>query len=175
MSVWMLWLLWIKSHDVSSWSAFCFLSSNETLTRWKNYCMMSLSYLLSACSKPCNWNGFLLPPANEVCDGYVFTRVCLSTGGGVPGQVPPQDQVHPRAGTPPDRYPPGQVHHPGPGTPPGQVHPQAGTPPAGTPPRAGSPWTRYTSLGPGTPPWEQCMLGDMGNKRAISILLECIS
>ena len=23
----------------------------------------------------------LLPPANEVCEGYVFTRVCLSTGG----------------------------------------------------------------------------------------------
>ena len=22
-----------------------------------------------------------LPPANEVCEGYVFTRVCLSTGG----------------------------------------------------------------------------------------------
>ena len=25
-----------------------------------------------------------LPPANEVCEGYVFTGVCLSTGG-VPG------------------------------------------------------------------------------------------
>ena len=24
----------------------------------------------------------LLPPANEVCKGYVFTGVCLSTGGG---------------------------------------------------------------------------------------------
>ena len=24
----------------------------------------------------------LLPPANVVCEGYVFTRVCLSTGGG---------------------------------------------------------------------------------------------
>ena len=23
----------------------------------------------------------LLPPANKVCEGYVFTRVCLSTGG----------------------------------------------------------------------------------------------
>ena len=22
------------------------------------------------------------PPANEVCEGYVFTGVCLSTGGG---------------------------------------------------------------------------------------------
>ena len=26
-----------------------------------------------------------LPPANEVCEGYVFTGVCLSTGGGVCG------------------------------------------------------------------------------------------
>ena len=24
----------------------------------------------------------LLPPANEACEGYVFTRVCLSTGEG---------------------------------------------------------------------------------------------
>ena len=24
----------------------------------------------------------LLPPANEVCEGYVFTGVCLSTGEG---------------------------------------------------------------------------------------------
>ena len=31
----------------------------------------------------------LLPPANEVCEGYVFTRVCLSTGGeGSPGPHP---------------------------------------------------------------------------------------
>ena len=27
----------------------------------------------------------LLPPANEVCEGYVFTDVCLSTRGGVRG------------------------------------------------------------------------------------------
>ena len=52
-----------------------------------------------------------LPPAHEVCDGYVFTRVCLSTGGegGVPGQV------HPRAGT----HTPTQTRY----TPPDQVHP----------------------------------------------------
>ena len=113
--------------------------------------------------------------------------VILSTGGGVPGQVPPWDQVHP----PGTRYTPqDQVHPPGPGTPP--LGP--GTLPGpGTPPR-----TRYTLLGPGTPPgtryipqdqvhppgpgtppWtrytpqEQCMPGDMGNKRAVRILLEC--
>ena len=32
-------------------------------------------------------SNFLLPPANEVCEGYVFTGVCLSTeGGGVHGR-----------------------------------------------------------------------------------------
>ena len=55
-------------------------------------------------------------PANEVCEGYVFTGVCLSTEG-VPGQVPP------------GRYTPtlGQVHPPTLG----QVYPnhRAGTPP----------------------------------------------
>ena len=29
-----------------------------------------------------SWNSMLLPPANEVCEGYVFTGVCLSTPGG---------------------------------------------------------------------------------------------
>ena len=28
----------------------------------------------------------LLPPANEVCEGNVFTGVCLSTGGLCPGR-----------------------------------------------------------------------------------------
>ena len=67
------------------------------------------------------------------CEGYVFTNVCLSTGG-VAGHVPPWDQVHPPGpGTPLSgtRYTPwDQVH------PPNQVHPQ----------------TRYTPPGPGTPP-----------------------
>ena len=30
----------------------------------------------------CSW---LLPPANEVCEGYIFTGVCLSMGGGMHG------------------------------------------------------------------------------------------
>ena len=53
----------------------------------------------------------LLPPANKVCEGYVFTRVCLSTGGGVPGQVRHPGQVLPPwAGTPPRQVqPPGQA------------------------------------------------------------------
>ena len=37
--------------------------------------------------------GQLLPPANEVCEGYVFTRVCLSTGGGGGLQVHTQGEV----------------------------------------------------------------------------------
>ena len=59
------------------------------------------------------------------------------------------------------------------GTPPGKYPPWAGTPPWPGTPQAGTPWA-------GTPPWagtqprEQCMLGDMGNKRAVCILLECI-
>ena len=62
--------------------------------------------------------------------------------GGVPGQVPPQDQVHP-----PTRYIPQD-----------QVHPQTRYTPLGlgTPPGAGTPlWTRYTPLGPGTFPRDQ--------------------
>ena len=50
-------------------------------------------------------NGFekplLLPPANEVCEGYVFTGVCLSTGG---VSAPLHAGIHPpgpKADTPP--------------------------------------------------------------------------
>ena len=39
----------------------------------------------------------LLPPANEVCEGYVFTGVCLHRGGGLhPGGAdPPDTDPHP--------------------------------------------------------------------------------
>ena len=33
------------------------------------------------------WYAFLLPPANVVCEGYVFTGVCLSIGGGIPACI----------------------------------------------------------------------------------------
>ena len=94
------------------------------------------------------YKAIYLPPANEVCEGYVFTRVCTSVHRGeYLGRYPHRDQVHPP--------PPGPGTSPlGPSTPPG---------------------TRYT---PPTldqaHPREQCMLGDTDNKRAVRILLECI-
>ena len=85
----------------------------------------------------------LLPPANEVCEGYVFTRVCHSVHGGR-GGLP-----HSMLGyTHPNLYQ--RQTPPSPG-------PEAGTP---TGPEAGTPLV-------------QCMLGDTGNKRLVRILLEC--
>ena len=71
-----------------------------------------------------------LPPANKVCEGYVFTPVCHFVHGGYLGLIryTPPAGTPPWAGTPPGRHTPWQV-------PSGQVHPPA----------------RYT-------PW-QCMLG----------------
>ena len=37
----------------------------------------------------------VLPPANEVCEGYVFTRVCLSTGGVVSQHALQVSSPHP--------------------------------------------------------------------------------
>ena len=93
----------------------------------------------------------LLPPANEVFEDYVFTRVCHSVhGGGSTWAGTPQDQVHCLGpGTPPP---------PGPGTPLSQtrytpwdqVHPQ----------------TRYTPHGTRYTPWDQV--------HPLVHLLECI-
>ena len=103
----------------------------------------------------------LLPPANVVCEGYVFTRVCHSfcSEGGVPDQVhPPGPGPHPPGADTP--HPRDQVHPPVPGTP-EQTPPRTRyTPPRADPPR------------PGTPP-DQSMLGDTVNMRAVCILLEC--
>ena len=122
-----------------------------------------------------------LPPANEVFEGYVFTPVCQSfcSRGGQGGRGStwagtPQDQVHHHPGTrytPQTRYTP-----PGPGTPPwDQVLPGTRYTPRDQvhPPGPGTPLDQVHPPGPGTPP-EQYMLGDMGNKRAVCILLECI-
>ena len=68
----------------------------------------------------------LLPPANEICKGCVFTGVCMSTGVGcasgpsgvchtpradtAPGQIPPLwADTSPWTDTP-SRYPPWAVH-----------------------------------------------------------------
>ena len=48
------------------------------------------------------------------------------------------------------------------------------TPWAGTPPCQVHPLGRYSPQAGTTPPREQCMLGDTGNKRVVHILLECI-
>ena len=122
-----------------------------------------------------NSEKFLLPSATKLGQGYIFTSVCDSVhGGSTWAGTPPRTRYTPGPGTPPgqgtppgtrytplDQVPPGtrytpwdQVHSPGPGTPPG---------PGTAPP-----------LGPGTPPWEQCMPGDTGNKWVVHILLECI-
>ena len=99
-----------------------------------------------------------LPPANEVWGKVIFSVACVKNSvhrGGVPGHIPPW------AGTP---HLPGQVHPLGRYTP-----PWAGTPPLGRyTPQQVHPWAGTS------PPPEQCMLGDTGNKRAVRILLECI-
>ena len=64
-----------------------------------------------------------LPPANEVCEGYIFTGVCLSTRGGGVCHIQP-----PRADT------------------------SLGSHPLGRHPSGGDPLSRHTPLGR-QPPW----------------------
>ena len=131
-------------------------------------------------------DSILLPPANEVCEGYVFTGVCLSTGwgeGGVcpiacwdtpPGtrrRHPPGPEADtPWADTPLGQPPPGQ-------TPPPQDQRQ--TPPGRTPPCPGPetdtlqrqtpPLGKHPQADPLRSAW-----WDTVNKRAVRIPLECI-
>ena len=140
-----------------------------------------------------------LPPAKEVWGKVICLQACVCPQGGTWAGTPPGTRY-----TPQTRYTPwDQVHPLGPGTlplgpctpPPGpgtlpwdQVHPP-GTrytlrdhvhPPGNryTPWTRYTPqWTRYTPPPPNQvhhPPWQQCMPGDTGNKRAVRILLECI-
>ena len=82
----------------------------------------------------------------KICEGYVFTHVCLYT----------EEEYL-------DRYPPWQIHPLGRYTP-RQVHPPAGTLPwAGTP----HPLGRYSPL-------QSSACWDTVNKQAVRILLECI-
>ena len=87
------------------------------------------------------WKACLLPPANEVCEGYVFTRVCHSVhrrrstwAGTPPGTryTPRTRYTHTHTPTPRDQVHPYPRYTPlGPGTHPDQVHPHSGP---GTPP-----------------------------------------
>ena len=42
-------------------------------------------FSLEGANSQCGRANLLLPPANVVCEGYVFTGVCLSTGRGMRG------------------------------------------------------------------------------------------
>ena len=99
----------------------------------------------------------VLPPSNEVCEGYVFTSVCHSVHRGgclsqcMLGYTPPgADTPSPRSRNPPGADTAWYQ------TPQEQTHPQEQTPP------------------PEQTPPAQCMQGDTGNKGAVRILLECI-
>ena len=108
----------------------------------------------------------------RTCEGYVFTGVCLSTGGGggeyltrytCPGaDTPPPDQVHPLGpGAPPTRT---RCTHP----PPGTRYTSPGT--------RCTPWDQVHPPGPGTPPWDQVHPPDEIRPllQTVRILLESI-
>ena len=105
----------------------------------------------------------LLPPPNEVCEGYVFTGVCLSTGSvadtpwaDTPRQTPLQADT-----PPPGRHPLGRSTPP----PLGQTpHHRADHPPLGRHP----PCRRLK------PDHLRSACWDTVNKRVVRIPLECI-
>ena len=120
------------------------------------------------------------------CEGYVFTSVCLSTGGSTwPGTPPPGTRYNP----PCDQVPPGTRYPP----PRDQVHPRTRYTLRDQvhPPDQVSPQTRYTPLPCDQvpppdqvhPPRDQVLptscpehrkMGDTVNVRTVRILLECI-
>ena len=109
-----------------------------------------------------------LPPANKVCEGYVFTPVCHSVhrgGGGLPN--PP-----PRCRPPPDADPLQMqtCHaHPHAYPPPSRCRPPGCRPAMHTPMHAPPPPPMQT------PPPPSCgILRDTVNKRAVHIILKCI-
>ena len=125
---------------------------------WDSYCCgRYVSY----------WNAFLLPPANIVCEGYVFTGVCLSTGvlpqcmfGDPPAsETPlsrdPPTRKTPTRETPPTSETPHQADPPTPGRPPSpcQGYPPGRPLPGRLPPHQGDPLpTRETPSPPGRRP-----------------------
>ena len=117
--------------------------------------------------------------------GNIFAPVCHSVHSGEYLTPPPRTRYNTQSRHPPgpgtsprSRHPPGtrytpRSRPPAADTPRDQVHPpRADNPGSRHPPR-----TRYTPQsrhppGPGTP-LVQSMLGDMVNKQAVHILLEC--
>ena len=130
-----------------------------------NRIIFSRDFLAGTCSQ--NNRIQTIFTAHKVCEGYVFTGVCLSTRGEYLGRYPltgttlgrynPLGRYTPSwAGTPPAGTPQGR-YIPWAGTPPpGQVHPPGGyTPQAGTPLHHIACWNTV-------------------NKRTVRIPLECI-
>ena len=102
-----------------------------------------------------------LPPANEVCEGYVFTGVCLSTGGS-PWQTPWTESSSPGQRPPIQRAP-----HPG------QRPPLDRNPPGQRPPLDRNPLDRDAPRTETPPPWTETPPGtEDGNERVVRILLE---
>ena len=63
-----------KSND-----EFCF-------SAWKRVIFQQKRTILNLLMRiNCSGPSYFLPPTNEVCEGYVFTGVCLSTGGSLSG------------------------------------------------------------------------------------------
>ena len=108
--------------------------------------MVDPGFPIAEGSNPEGGANLLLPPANEVCEGYVFRGVCLSTGGGLPHCMLGYTHT-PWAEPCLGRHPPWQTLHPLDKHP----HPWADTPLDRHPTRAGIPL--------GRPPPAQCMLG----------------
>ena len=117
-------------------------------------------------------------PKRSFGQGNIFTPVCHSVHGGVPGQAPPPGRQAPlQADTPPPgRHPPSRQAPPlQAGTPPSrQAHPPPGRHP---PSRQAPPFQADTplSLQADTPPLQaDTPPRDTVNARPVRILLECI-
>ena len=138
-----------RAKPFSIWKAFHSHHVVVRFNRHRNFqcCDLRCWNNLEACFQyleVCASYSILITVRNKVVK-VMFLHVSVCPQGGVPGQVPPWDQVHPLGPGTPCRY---QVHPPlGPGTPPG---------------------TRYIPPGPGTPPRRRLLL------RTVRILLECI-
>ena len=100
------------------------------------------------------------------CEGYVFTGVCLSTGGGGVSASVHAGIPHP----PREQTPPGCRHPTGADMPPGSRHPPGSRPPLGgaDTPRSRHPPGANTPHGSRHPPKRRPLL------RTVRILLECI-